>query len=198
MHIKGPKDVLGTHSLKSNCHIPVTVMSKVLWGSTEIQAEPKKQIPRLPNNQAAQLVTKPEITVSTLQSSGYKQEWDAKAPSLIRRCYRSNILASSGGNWPSKGTVHWLLSVSSPLSMAYWRCAGMCVRQAKSWEQDSVGRETRSLLGPRKEGWAHTDGDLTWASSAGPVSVGLVPSLEPSTWKIRHAEDSEIECITGR
>lgn len=72
MHVKGPKVVLGTHSLKSNCHIPVIVMSKVLRGSIKIQAEHKKQIPRLPNDQAAQLVTKPEVMGSTLQSS-YKQ-----------------------------------------------------------------------------------------------------------------------------
>ena len=153
VHIKGPKVVLSIHLAESNCWILVTIMSKALQDSTEIQiAEHRKQIPRLSNNQAAQLVTKPEIMIWTCWSWGYKHWREAKAPSLIRCCYKSNVQASSGGNWPSEGTMQLLLSGSSFLSLAYWRCAGMCGRQAKSQGQKSVReRNPDPCSGPGKK-----------------------------------------------
>ena len=72
VHIKGPRVVLGTHSTESNCWILVTIMSKTFQAALRFKAEHRKQIPRLSNNQAAQLVTKLEIMVWTLWSWGYK------------------------------------------------------------------------------------------------------------------------------
>lgn len=78
---------------------------------------------------------------------------------------------------PAKEPCSW--AFQGPLSFP-WLLEDVLecvVEQAKSLGQKSVRGEKHRSCQARKEGWAHTDGGMTWANSAGPLSVGLVQAL---------------------